>query len=138
MIGGGRRSGFTAVELIVVISIILLLSGLIVGVGALAKQRAHEARAVRDLEVMKNALEEYRLEYQQYPERDFGYFTNALALHMPDGFDYLDPWGTYYQYEYDPTKSKYSYALYSKGPDKAHSTDSADSPENADDIYSEK
>lgn len=61
------RSGFSLVEMLVVIVIILILSGIVFRIGSYATQRAGRARTVYELELLHNILEEYYAVYGHYP-----------------------------------------------------------------------
>ncbi len=66
------KYGFTLVELLVVIVIILLLAGMLFRVGNLMSDRSNRARATADLQALANALEEYFAVYGMYPPADNG------------------------------------------------------------------
>lgn len=62
-----NRAGFTIVELLAVIMIMAILGGIILGIAGYASRRAAEANAQATLQQLRNALEDYRLQYGQYP-----------------------------------------------------------------------
>ena len=64
-----RRHGFTLVELLAVMLIITVLAGLVLGIAGLANRKMAEAETRTEMEQIKSLLEEYRLEYGQYPLR---------------------------------------------------------------------
>lgn len=112
------RLGFTLVELLAVMVLIALLTGLVARISSSAHKTAAEARAHADIEKLKNALEEYRLEEGVYPPRlipdpeemDISAVTNTLR--NLDGAAAVDPWGREYKYD----KNGLHYTLYSQGP----------------------
>jgi prepilin-type N-terminal cleavage/methylation domain-containing protein len=61
-----RRDGFTIVELLVVMAIIMIVTAIAVPHFLSAVQRGHEAAAVGFLRQLQNAQETYRLEKHQY------------------------------------------------------------------------
>ena len=61
------RSGFTLIEMMVVILIILLLSGMIFKIASLVGSKAARARAIADIANIEYALAEYYSEYDIYP-----------------------------------------------------------------------
>ena len=104
-----RRSGFTLLELTLVLLLIGLLATLVVPRVMGRTAQARRARASADLEILAQALEGYRLDAGTYPTTDQG--LDALvrlpklplvpARWRPDG--YLprvphDPWGHDYLY----------------------------------------
>jgi general secretion pathway protein G len=62
-----RRDGFTLVELMVVISIILVLVGLVAGVAKYAQHRGATLRAQAEIAAMEAALEHYKTDNGVYP-----------------------------------------------------------------------
>jgi general secretion pathway protein G len=135
-----RRAGFTLIELMVVIGIIAILASLIIGVAGYAMRKSDMGRAVADLEKIKNALEEYRVENGSYPTNTVAdnskNWVSVLWRHNPPflvlkgwndpAADYqaVDPWGNDYRYYHDANSpyathnnSKFSYDLWSEGPE---------------------
>lgn len=134
----GRKTvvgGFTLVELLTVIAIITILAGLVIGVTGYVMSKATRSRAIADMETIKNALEEYRVTYGQYP-------TNTVAINSSNWvsalwykpfhetpsrqpflvmkgwtdtsvtYRALDPWGNDYRYS---NSDDYVYSLWSEG-----------------------
>ena len=60
--------GFTLLELLAVIALIAILSGLAFGMVHSARQQAALNRARAELAVLAQVLEEYRLQYGDYPQ----------------------------------------------------------------------
>ncbi len=136
------RRAFTLIELLTVIAIIGILAALIVGLSGYAGHKANVGKAKADLEKIKNALEEYRLQYGVYPNDD-ATLADSLwnkpkndpkvgkpFLVMPGwgsptaDYTLKDPWGNPYLYEHKSAapyathnNSKFGYDLSSKGPD---------------------
>ena len=79
--GGQCRAGFTLVEMLVVIVIILVLMGLVFKMSRPVIGKQAEAVTIRNLERLKAALEEYYAEYGQYPP----------VPHYPNIRKWLDP-----------------------------------------------
>ncbi len=66
-----RRNGFTLIELIVVIGIIMLLAGLMMGGLNAAGQRAKKTRARREVDLISIAWNAYYADYQRFPDARF-------------------------------------------------------------------
>jgi general secretion pathway protein G len=104
-----RRSGFTLIEVMVVIVILGILAALVV---PRILSRPDEARAVaakQDIAVISQALKLYRLDNQRYPSAEQGLgalVAKPEAAPVPPNWKpggYLerlpkDPWGNPYQY----------------------------------------
>ncbi|GMV65954.1 MAG: prepilin-type N-terminal cleavage/methylation domain-containing protein [Candidatus Omnitrophica bacterium] len=90
------KKGFTLVELMVVISILLILSGIALPRFMNAMVKAKIARAQGDLRTLGHALENYRTHYPEYPksifadlgdmEIELGIFATLPALTTPNRF----------------------------------------------------
>ena len=81
---GPRRAGFTLVEMLVVIVIILVLMGVVFRMTGPAAGKQAEAVTVKNLERLKAAIEEFYAEYGQYPP--VPYYRGSQNL----GYEY--PW----------------------------------------------
>lgn len=132
------RSGFTLIELMAVIVIIGILAGLVLGLSRFATQRAAESRTRAELQLIRNALEEYRLHFGRYPAVYYGEPNQATGTSgdwddfmmaisdaeltraiqdleelRPRSAPFTDPWGI--EYVYMP-EGRFSYDLFSHGP----------------------
>lgn len=126
------RKGFTLLELLAVLAILAVLIGLGAKGGSLARREAKVGRAKADIGLIRNALEEFRVQYGQYPEMDvaggidrlpeLGFLTNAV----PD-IALEDPWGNYYQYYRGGHQTnRFLYRIWSKGADPGSDADDID------------
>lgn len=79
-----RSSGFTLIELMMVVLVILLLSGLLFRLGTILKDRSERAKALADLANIEHALNEYFAEYNIYPPvQTTGYGYERTDLQPP-------------------------------------------------------
>ena len=65
-----KRSAFTLLELLAVISLSAILAGIMLGVGRRASEAGKVARAKAELAVLSAALESYNHTYGDYPQTD--------------------------------------------------------------------
>jgi len=71
------KKGFTLIELLIVIVIIGILAGIVVGiVGTSARKKANDAKSKSYVHEVQNALEQYYVDNEEYPE--------ALTTMIPD------------------------------------------------------
>ena len=63
-----RRSGFTLVEILVVIGIIGLILSIALPITFKARRQASRARATRDIEALRTGLEEFKNIHNEYPQ----------------------------------------------------------------------
>src|SRR5215472_13288860 len=78
-----RRNAFTLIELIVVVGIIIVLSGLVLSTVGYARKKGARARAETEIAAMSAACENYKADNAVYP---LSSATNAL-----DARTMLDP-----------------------------------------------
>lgn len=71
------RSGFTLVELLTVVGIIVILAGLILGTAGYVQKKGARARAETEIAAMEAALENYKADNGAYPESTLGISTNT-------------------------------------------------------------
>lgn len=129
-----RRAGFTLVELLAVTAIIAILAGIVLGISGFATKKSDRAKALGDIERIKTALEEYRIENGQYwtksgPIDTTGSdgFSNKVGVLIAGGIRINDPWGRPYEYEAVGAQPIRSYRLYSKGASTTVTSDDVDS-----------
>lgn len=130
-----HAAGFTLIEVMIVIAIVLALMSL-VGVALFARRDEAKVNLVKtDLGTMKQALKLFRLDYERWPmeeeglevlwnkerldpESDQAKWKGYLEEPMPtDKWD--QPWGYRAESDTDPTQ----YDLWSNGPDKEEGTE---------------
>ena len=120
-----KSSGFSLIEILVVLLIIGLLSSLVIVNVLPSQDRARVEKAKTDISIIEGALEMYRLERFSYPNSEEG----LVALLKPNSDNYQtgqysrgyikrlpkDPWGNEYQYLIPGEYSDYD--LFSLGAD---------------------
>ncbi|MFZ4695513.1 MAG: prepilin-type N-terminal cleavage/methylation domain-containing protein [Verrucomicrobiia bacterium] len=77
--------GFTLIELMTVMSIIIILAGLVVGISSYANRSAIESRTKAEIKAMETALEAYKADYGAYPPLDQNAFTPGATPVPTDG-----------------------------------------------------
>jgi general secretion pathway protein G len=124
------RSGFTLLEILVVLGIIGLLVGLAVSniSGIFGSQKENVAKMFVQSS-LKTALFSYQTDVGDYPSTAEGLQALLTAppgkadrwrrpyIDSPTGKVPLDPWGHEYRYAFPGVHNKASYDLWSMGPD---------------------
>lgn len=123
--GQGQR-GFTLLELLVVILIIGLLTGIVAPRFLNQIARSEMTAAKAQIDAFDKALQAYRIDMGRYPATGEGLQGLVAAPgseprwrgpYMKDAIP-LDPWGMPYRYSYPGTSGK-DYDLLSYGRDRA-------------------
>ena len=65
--GPRRQNGFTLIEMLVVIVIIMILAGIVIGAAKYAQTKAATSRAQAEIAAMETALESYKSDNGAYP-----------------------------------------------------------------------
>lgn len=119
--------GFTLLELVVVMVILVMLAGVVTLAVSKRVEDAKHAKAVTDIETLDNALEQFYLHNGRYPTTEEGLDalrTKPQTEDLPnwDG-PYVkkpipaDPWGRDYYYICPGDHNSESFDLYSLGRD---------------------
>ena len=104
------NSGFTLIELMVVVIVLAALAGMIVPRLIDKPDEMKNDIAKMDMRSIDTVLKTYHLKHSEYPK----------SLDMVSGeFDMAlnDPWGRPYKYKYPGSGGEGRYDLYSVGPD---------------------
>ena len=86
-----NKPGFTLVEMMVVIAIILILAGILIPVIMNAKTKARVASAKNDMEVLRQAIMSYQRDHSRWPFPR-GYPTNHFDNVQHSAFDKTYGW----------------------------------------------
>lgn len=141
-----NKRGFTVIEMIIVIAIMVILAGLISAAAMNAKQKGYIAKAKATIASLEVALSMYESDTGLYPADDGAESCINLVNQLrtggtapPSGWNgpYMDfdtneldtngnlkdPWGRPYIYDQPGANNISSYDLSSKGPNTAITTD---------------
>jgi type II secretion system protein G len=137
------EKGFTLMELLVVIGIIIIIAAAIITVIPGMRQKTQEKATKAFMERLEIAIEQYYDDNRSYPSGDITNVKTALQSSDPrekqyiefddsevNGSDIVDYWGNPFVYDPTPSNNTGTYDLYSYGVDGA----SASSGDDADDI----
>jgi general secretion pathway protein G len=131
-------SGFTIVELVIAVAIVVTLTAIAIPYAQLYRHRARVARAVTEIRGLEKEIILFRMDKGRYP----GWDPMWTTLQEIGRDNFPDPWGTPYQYrnlkDATPAGQKpkncrrdrsdnplnYDFDLYSVGPDRAVPTHS--------------
>ncbi len=125
-----KKSGFTLVELLLVVTIILILAGMVIPRMAGRTEQARRAAAKVDIDTnIAMALDLYELDNGKYPSSEQGLqalFTKPTSSPVPSNWNgpYLkkkslpvDPWNRVYVFVSPGVHNTEDYDLYSYGAD---------------------
>jgi len=114
---GCPRGGFTLVEMLVVLAILVLLVSMVVPRIIGSQKKANVNAAKTQIGMLKASLERYVIDCKKFPSTEQG--LSALVQKPADlseksawdgpyvnGDIPKDPWGNEYQYEYPPTRGR--------------------------------
>jgi general secretion pathway protein G len=134
-----RRGGFTLMEVLLVLVILVVLMGFAVPSLLGSKQKADIDAAKTQIGLFRTALEKYALDMNTFPTSEEG--LDVLIVKPTDGEDdqvanwagpYItttskeaprDPWGGEYMYEYPSTHESEYPDIWSAGPDRKEGTE---------------
>ncbi len=143
-----RKGGFTIIELIVVMTIIMILAGLITGAAQKAKERAMVTKARAMISALETSLGMFQADVGIYPASAnlYSNLTSSAGLstvqaanwsgpymnfqtNEVSGTNILDSWGIAYHYT-NPGATTHNFGNYidiwSNGPNKADNSGASD------------
>ena len=132
-----RSRGFTLVEMLVVLAILVLLVGMVAPRVLKSQKKADINNTRAQIGMLRSCLERYALDMKDFPSTEDGLQALVSAPDSSESLDttststtawdgpYVnqdslpkDPWGNDYQYEYPPTHGSGEYPdIWSMGPD---------------------
>jgi general secretion pathway protein G len=124
----GRRSGFTLVEMLLVLVILAVLAAIVIPKFAGRTQQAKTTAAQQQISSLGMAIDSFEVDTGAFPralDDLFNQPSNASNWHGP----YLpkavpaDPWGSPYVYSFPGKNNPATYDLMSPGPDMRPGTD---------------
>lgn len=124
-----RKAGFTLVELMLVMMILVALAAVVVPKFSGRSKQAKETQAVMQINSFKTALDAFEVDNGYYPEGDDGLWDLVEQPEDADNWHQLmedvplDPWGEEYIYEYPGKYNENGYDLWSMGPDRREGTE---------------
>ena len=130
-----RRSGFTLMELLLVMAILVILLGLVAPRFLGTQKKANINAAKSQIGLFKSPLEMFALDMNTYPSTEFGLqslseapadMENTARWKGPYLDDSVpkDPWGNDFQYEYPSTHEERDFPdIWSLGPDGEEGTE---------------
>ena len=130
------RRGFTIIELLIVIAIILAIGGLVLVNVLGASEKADRGTAMIQIQAFDRALEQFKIDMKRYPSDEEGLVVlwNKDSLEDEDeaakwSGPYLkspsvnDTWGSEWVYRNPSEIEGVAYDIVSVGPDKEEGTD---------------
>jgi general secretion pathway protein G len=122
---GQSKSGFTLVELLLVLTILAILAGIVLPRMVGKGEQARVTAAQTQISTLGTALGAYEVDNGFYPKGRDG--LQALMVKPRDAMNWhgpymekdipLDPWGHPYVYECPGKRNPSGYDLYATGPD---------------------
>ncbi|WP_432695299.1 type II secretion system major pseudopilin GspG [Marinobacterium sp. YM272] len=127
-----KQSGFTLIEIMVVVVILGLLATLVIQAVGDRPDQAREVKVRNDLSALESALKMYRLDTMSFPKMKEGL---VALVEQPQGQNnwrgpYIerlpqDPWGNDYLYRV-PSQHKHKFDIYTLGADNAEGGSESD------------
>jgi general secretion pathway protein G len=121
-----RESGFTLIEILIVVAIIAIIAGIAMINYLMAVDRARQKRTVNDMRVIATAWETRASEMQSYATAGYAYpgvVVTAAELHdrlvptYTHNFPTADGWGNPFDFALGTGAATKEYAIRSRGKD---------------------
>jgi general secretion pathway protein G len=126
----GRRGGFTLIEVLLVLIILVIIGALAVNTFTGTRERASINAARSNISLVRSAIDRYQLDFNKYPAKLSDLWeppTDETAREKWTS-EYMeplkpDPWDNEYQYLAEGEKNPDKYDFWSNGPDGESGTD---------------
>jgi general secretion pathway protein G len=125
-----RQAGFTLVELLLVMMILVALAAVVIPKFRGRSEQAKETQAIMQISSFETVLDAFEVDNGYYPEGEEGLWD---LVEQPEDADNwrgpyldevpLDPWSEEYIYEYPGKYNESGYDLVSMGPDRREGTE---------------
>lgn len=122
-----RRSGFTLLEIIIVVGLMAALAGVLFKFLFGTSEGAEREVAKLFFQTVSTPLQTYKLNMGSYPNNSQGLGalvtrpgdggSNWAGPYVEDTNSLKDPWGFEYRYRYPAQRSNRPYDIWSVGPD---------------------
>ena len=113
------KRGFTLIELVVVVSILAVLSGVVIPRISSHQRAARDARRLADIKTIRNAVEQFHMDRGEYPVAQANSFEGQWEVSTDGHFiDVLQEHGYLDQAIMDPINDEsfhYRYFVYDQG-----------------------
>ena len=127
---GRRSAGFTLIEVLLVLIILVVLGSLAVNVFTGTQDKANIDAATAQTGLLRSSIDLYRLHMTRFPSKLEDLWVEPSDSDEAEKWSgpYIeklkpDPWGTPYQYIAEGKKNKNKYDFWSNGPDRQSGTD---------------
>lgn len=127
---GKPSVGFTLIEVLLVLIILVILGSLAVNIFTGTQDKANINAATAQLSLVRSSIDRYRLDMARYPAKLEDLWVEPTDSTEADrwGGPYVeklktDPWQNDYQYMAEGKKNKDKYDFWSNGPDGKSGTD---------------
>ena len=118
------RAGFTLIEVLLVLIILVIIGSLAVNVFTGTQKTASVNAAKSNVSLVRGAIDRYYLDMNKYPTKLDDLWTKPTDAAVADKWSgpYMeqlkpDPWGNAYQYSAQGKKNTDKYDFWSNGPD---------------------
>ena len=124
------RAGFTLIEVLLVLIILVIIGSLAANVFTGTQDRASMNAAKSNVDLVRSAIDRYRLDMNKYPSKLTDLWEKPSDTTQAEKWSgpYLekmkpDPWGNEYQYSATGEHNSDKYDFWSSGPDGQSGTD---------------